>query len=164
MAEVEFIFNGTKEIIQCKENEIMKNICQNYIKKIDENQNNIYFSYNGIAGNKFDENLTFDQTINSEDKKRNRMSILVSTNESEEEENNIIKSKDIICPICGESIRIDIKDYKIALFECKNKHKIDNKFNQKLNKIITFIEVLIILYSLLVIPRFVNINYEILNI
>ena len=131
MAEVEFNYNGAKEIIQCKENEIMKNICQNFIKKIEENQNNIYFSYNGIAGSKFDENLTFGQTINSEDKKRNRMSILVSKNESEEEVNDIIKSKDIICPKCGESIKIDIKNYKITLFECKNKHRIDNiKFDE----------------------------------
>ena len=130
MAEVEFNFNEKKEIIQCKEYEIMKNICQNFIKKIDENQNDIYFSYNGIAGNKFDENLIFEQTINSEDKKSNRMSILVSTNENEEEVKDIIKSKDIICPICGESIRIDIKDYKITLFECKNKHRIDILFER----------------------------------
>jgi len=127
MAEVEFNFDGKKEIVQCEENEMMKNICQNFIKKIDENQKSIYFSYNGIAGNSFNENLTFDQMINSEDKKRNRMSILVSKNEIEEEEvKDIIKSKDIICPKCGESIKIDIKDYKITLFECKNKHKIDN--------------------------------------
>ena len=126
MAEVEFNYNGTKVIIQCKENEVMKNICQSFIKKIEEDKNNIYFSYNGNAGNKFDENLTFEQMINSEDKKRNKMNILVFKDEIEEEEvKDIIKSKDIICPICSESIRIDIKDYKITLFECKNKHKID---------------------------------------
>jgi len=127
MAEVEFNYKGSKVIIQCKEFEIMKDICQSFIKQIEEDKNKIYFSYNGNEGNTFDENLTFEQMINSEDKKRNKMNILVFKNEIKEEEvKDIIKSKDIICPICGQSIRIDIKDYKITLFECKNNHKIDN--------------------------------------
>ena len=37
-----------------------------------------------------------------------------------------IKSEDIICPQCGESIFITIKNYKINLFDCKNNHKINN--------------------------------------
>ena len=39
-----------------------------------------------------------------------------------------IKSKIIICPQCNENIKINIKDYKINLFECKNKHKINKIF------------------------------------
>ena len=39
---------------------------------------------------------------------------------------NKIKSKDITCPRCEESIFIGIKDYKINLFDCINKHKINN--------------------------------------
>ena len=46
MAEVEFNYKGSKIIIQCKENEIMKNICHNFIGKVKENKNNIYYSYN----------------------------------------------------------------------------------------------------------------------
>jgi len=128
MAEVEFNYNETKIIIQCKENEIMKNVCQSFITKIEENKNNIFFSYNGNAGNKFDENLTFKQMINPEDKKRNRMNILVFKNEIKEELKDMIKSKDIICPLCdeSESIRINIENYKIALFGCRNNHRIDN--------------------------------------
>ena len=123
LAEVEFNYKGTKVIIRCKENEIMKNICQSFKEKVKEDKNNLYFLY---IGSILDENLTFEQMINSEDKKRNRMSILVFKNELKEEELYIIKSKVIICPICGESIKIDIKDYKITLFECKNNHKIEN--------------------------------------
>ena len=131
MAEAEFNYEGLKIVIQCKENEIMKNICQDFIEKIKEDKNNIYFSYNGNEGNKFDENLTFEKMINSEDKKRNKMNILVFKNEIKEEEEvkDIIKSKYIICPICGESIRIDINNYKITLFECKNNHRIDIEKN-----------------------------------
>ena len=32
------------------------------------------------------------------------------------------KSKDIICPTCGENILISFKNYKISLLDCKNGH------------------------------------------
>ena len=46
---------------------------------------------------------------------------------------------EIKCPKCDERIRINFKDYKINLFECKNNHKFNNilledfKFNNKQN-------------------------------
>ena len=128
MSEVEFNYNGIKTIIQCKSNEKMKNICQHFANKIQINKNEIYFSYDGKAGIHFNEELTFEEMINKEDKKRNKMSILVYKNEfvGNEEENDIIKSKEIICPKCRENIRMDISEYKIVLNECKNGHKIEN--------------------------------------
>ena len=128
MSEVEFNYNGIITIIKCKLNEKMKNICQYFANEIKINKNEIYFSYNGKAGIQFDEELTFEEIINEEDKKRNKMSILVYKNEfiDNKGENDIIKSKEIICPKCGESIRMDIINYKIRLYECKNGHKIEN--------------------------------------
>jgi len=129
MVEAEFNYNGIKTIIQCNLDNKIKDICKNYLNKINEDKNNIYFSYNGNAGNKFKEKLTFKEMINSEDQKRNKMNILVFKNEIEEEkeeEKDIIKSKDIICPKCYESIKLQIIDYKIKLSECKNGHTIDN--------------------------------------
>ena len=128
MSEVEFVYNGTKTIIQCKSNEEMKNICQKFANKIHINKNDIYFSYDGKAGIQFNEELMFEEMINLEDKKRNKMSVLVFQNEfiEKKKENDIIKSKDIICPKCGESITMDIFNYKITLHDCKNKHKIKN--------------------------------------
>ena len=38
--------------------------------------------------------------------------------------------KEIICPKCQENIKINIKDYNICLFQCKNKHKLDLLFNE----------------------------------
>ena len=137
MSEVEFNYNGIKTIIQCKSNEKMKNICQNFANKIQINKNEIYFSYDGKAGIQFNEELTFEEMINKKDKKRNKMSILVLQNENiykEEEKNDIIKSKEIICPKCGENIRMDIIDYKITLYECKNRHKIENILLDKFEK------------------------------
>ena len=56
------------------------------------------------------------------------MNIIVSEYEilNEIRENDIIKSKNIICPSCKEYIKMDIKDFKINLYECKNRHAIKN--------------------------------------
>ena len=126
MVEVEFYYNGIKTKIQCKLNDKIKNICQKYLNKINEDKNDIYFSYNGNLLNIFNEELTFKEMMNSEDKKINKMKILVFKKEIENEEEDIIKSKDIICPTCGESIRIEVINFKIKLSECKNGHIIDN--------------------------------------
>ena len=39
---------------------------------------------------------------------------------------NSMKKRYIICPQCGEHSLISIKNYKISLYDCKNKHKNDN--------------------------------------
>ena len=44
----------------------------------------------------------------------------------ESSRNNIFTPKNIICPKCKENIRIQIEDYKIKLFQCKNNHVINN--------------------------------------
>ena len=127
MSQVEFTYQGIKTIIQCQLEDKMKNICDNYINKINLNKNTIYFLYNGKVYNQFDENLKLGDMMNSEDKKINKMNILVNENDNDDTiENNIVKSKDIICPKCKENIKMDIIDYKINLFEYKNGDKIDN--------------------------------------
>ena len=122
---VEFNFYGAKVTIQCKSDEKMKNIYEHYANKIQLDIKKIYFSYDGKAVDQFNEDLTLEDMINSEDKERNKMSILVFSNESTNND-NIIKSKVVICPICGESIRMDMINYKIKLSQCKNNHVIDN--------------------------------------
>ena len=42
--------------------------------------------------------------------------------DDQNQEQAIVKSKDIICPQCKESCRITIENYKIQLFECINGH------------------------------------------
>ena len=39
---------------------------------------------------------------------------------------NLIKSNEIICPDCYENLLLNIKDYKINLYNCKNNHKFNN--------------------------------------
>ena len=100
-------------------------ICPKCGEIIRMNIKDLYFSYGGKAGDQFNKELTFEEMINSEDKTRNKMNILVFRNELENC-NAKIKSKVVICPICGESIRMDITNCKIKLSQCINKHTIDN--------------------------------------
>ena len=46
--------------------------------------------------------------------------------EKEVQKDEKIKSKNIICPECKENIKMDIKDYKINLYDCKNGHRKEN--------------------------------------
>ena len=109
----------------------MKKIIQRFATKIQINNSKIFFIYNG---NIINEELNDNKIINKEDKKRNEMNILVNEKNFSIAEENIIKSKEIICPECKENIFINIKDYKINLFNCKNKHNINNILLQNYEK------------------------------
>ena len=127
MAEIEFIYNGTSSKIQCQLKDKMKDICESFANKAQIDKTKIYFLYNGKAITGSFQEMTFEQMVNSEDKKNYKMKILVNDNNPEPSDNpDIVKSKDIICPKCKENARIDIVNYKIKLSECKNKHKIEN--------------------------------------
>ena len=131
MAEVEFLYNGISTIIQCKEDQTLNEICNIFISKSQINESNINYVYNGKGGQQFNKSLTFNEIANTFDKTRKKMSILAISSsianadtEAEIENNTSIKSKNIICPKCGDDIKIkNIENYKIDLFECKNNHK-----------------------------------------
>ncbi len=126
MAEIEFIFNGIKTIIQTTLDEKMGNIIQRFIDKANLDKNKIFLSYSGKID--IDEELTFSKIANTIDIERKKMCILVHENHINPNPNpkDIVKSKIIICPKCKENIKMDIKDYKIRLYECKNGHDIEN--------------------------------------
>jgi len=128
MSEVEFRFNGLVTNIQCNENDIMKDIIKKFIIKTQLDINSLSFIY---GGEKINEEKTFSENLKFNDKDSKKMVILVYsiTENNKEEENNcnlFINSKEIICPTCGERSCIDIKDYKISFYGCKNDHKVDN--------------------------------------
>ena len=127
MSQVEFIYDGVSTVIQCNENEKLKEIIQKFKAKVEIDKNKpILYSYNANIG--INEELTFNEIVNSADKKRNKMSIVVFETEEqiEQKENDIILSKNIICPECKENIKMEIKDFKINLSDCKNGHKKEN--------------------------------------
>ena len=120
MAEVIFKYNGIDKLIQCKIEDKFKDICQKFCIKSQKDLNNLIFIYGGETLNL---DLKFNEVANQIDKKNLKMNILVKDKNTIiiNKNKGIIKSKDIICPKCGEICLIDFKDYKIILNNCKNK-------------------------------------------
>ena len=108
MAQVEFQYNSISTIIQCNEDQKMSEICNNFISKSNLDENNLNFIYNGIAGKQFDKNLTFNQMANSLDKTKKKMNILVINNTiiDNNDEDALVRAKNIICPKCVVDIKI----------------------------------------------------------
>ena len=125
MVEVIFNYKGINTIIQCNINDKMKDIINRFLIKIgkNENDNNLLYIYDA---NIINYELTFIQQANEIDKYRNKMNILVKSNNDNNKEIKEIISNDIICPECGENILMEIKDFKINLYRCKNNHKLNN--------------------------------------
>jgi len=102
----------------------MKDICSKFASKSQFDMKNLYFIY---GSNILNLELAYNELINEIDKDRNSMSILVYENNNKIIKNDgTIKSKDIICPKCGENCLIEINNYKIKLYDCKNGHNINN--------------------------------------
>ena len=120
--EIEFNYQGQITIIQCNIKDNLNNIFQNFINRTNIDINLIYFAY---IGNIIEGNSIIEKIINSTDKERKKMNILVNNKDDKDDNTMIIKPKDISCPKCGEISRINITDYKILL-QCKNKHNLRN--------------------------------------
>ena len=127
MSEIFFLYRSTKTMIECKKDELMKEICQKFANKVAININDLYFLYNG---NKINEDNTFAQQAISEDNTRNKMNIYVYECNDLKTKENKVKSNDIICPECGELSLLKISDYKINLSNCKNGHTKELFFNE----------------------------------
>ena len=76
MAQVVFSFNGNDIIIQCNINEKMEEILKKFCIKVGKEINSLYFIYSGNYLN--NDELTFEEIANKEDKERNKMNILVT--------------------------------------------------------------------------------------
>ena len=129
LIQIELNFNGVNTTVQTGKDEKLKDISKSFRFKAKAEDKALIFMYNGnIIQN---DELTFNEVANLEDKKRNKMNLLVVEAEFTTQfqtEEIIIKANNIICPKCNEDIKLNIKDYTINLFECKNKHDIDNIF------------------------------------
>ena len=122
--EVSFTYKGTEIIIQSQSSEQMNEICKRFVYKVGININSVFFIYDG---KKIDGELTFFQLANENDKKENKMKVLVYDIGKITNTGDFSKSKEIICPQCGdENMLINIKNYRISLSGCKNGHNTDN--------------------------------------
>ena len=117
-------------MIQCQEDQKLIDIFNNFSKKVKIDENCIYYFYDGHSISPNEKGKTFLEIANSLDKERKKMNVLVYENTNEDNDNNqekrIIKSKNIICPKCNESINMKMDNYKINLFGCKNNHTFNN--------------------------------------
>ena len=118
MIQTNFIFEGQNIAIQCNKNEVMKEIFKKFEVKFNIENKSVYYLYNG---NEINKEIKLEQIIGN----TNNINIIVNSIK-DIKSNYLINNKYIKCPECKENIRIKIKDYKIQLYDCKNKHNIDN--------------------------------------
>ena len=122
MVTIEFDECGIKTEIQTNEKITLNDIINKFCLKTKKNKDEIIFIY---GGNIIDEKKTFVDLANSQDKERKKASIIIFNTNSSSNKNKKL-SKYIICPTCSETTRFNINNFKIKLFDCVNKHVIDN--------------------------------------
>ena len=123
MPNISFNCEGVETTFSCNNNEIMKDIFQNYATRENLDMKKLIFLYNG---NEINQEKNLEEIMNGFDKQRDAMNILVVKVYEEVINDNIIKSEDIICPKCQENTFIELKDFKINLHGCKNGHNLYN--------------------------------------
>ena len=129
MFSIGFSFYQAITAIQCDINEDLLSVCLKFAAKTNIQINNVGFLYNGEKIDEFDFQSTFSEVANSFDKKRKIIPISFFEKGSkliDNSNNNIIISRDIICPLFKEIIRMKIDYYKITFYECKSEHEINN--------------------------------------
>ena len=137
MLKLIFNYKGLETVIQCNIYEEMEEVLKKYKSKmeIEIEIDNVYYLYNGDKINK--ENK-LEEIINNEDRRINKMVILVDDLNEKEDNNNIIETKGIICPECSENVIININEYKLIM-KCNNNHNniiLLKEYNNIINNII----------------------------
>ena len=122
MVEIIFNFNQNPVIIQCNENDILKNIIETFSHKAKEKPSKLCFLFSG-KNLDINSNQKIGEVFNKEIRNKSNIQILVYNFGTQ---STILKnfkiSKDIICPNCKQESQIEIKDYKISFYGCKNGH------------------------------------------
>ena len=132
MAQIEFQYNEINNVIQCHIDEKIEDICNKFLTVSKINANEIEYYYDGKKI--IDKNLTFNQLANPVDKMRKKMNIII-IDKNLYLDDKIVQSKDVICPVCHEPIKMNINNYKINLFDCKHNHINNNILLKEFKKI-----------------------------
>ena len=132
MNKVDFTYNDDKFIVQCSNEDKMKDIISRFLTKAGKERQNIVFLYNGLMIN---EELTFTQCANRLDRSRNYMNIVVVEGQSSVDDSvNLKKSNYIICPQCQENSILNINNFKLSITGCTKGHKTENLELKELEK------------------------------
>ena len=119
MVEIEFDLNQEIIVVQAKLNDIFQVAIDSYVKKSLLDPNSIYFLANGRQINP---NETVESQMSNINKTNKRMKVLVQFLKKDTIVDVTIKSNEIICSRCKEPCLLEIEDYKIKLYKCKNNH------------------------------------------
>ena len=119
MVEIEFDLNQESIVVQVNLNDIFQVAIDSYIKKSLLDPNSIFFLANGRQINP---NETVESQMSNINKANKRMKVLVQFLKKDTIVDVTIKSNEIICSKCKEPCLLEIEDYKIKLYKCKNNH------------------------------------------
>ena len=124
MPKIEFLFESYRIVENCNDEDLIKDICNIFARKVNKNINNLHFYY---SGKKISLDLKYSEIVNQIDKERKCISVLVnSINDNLNNKKVMVDSPYPICQYCQENVRIEIKDYKINILDCKNGHHVNN--------------------------------------
>ena len=125
MVQVEFEYEQVRTIIQVNLTDTFSKALQNYKNKRNINLENKFFVANAKNIQKTD---IIKNIMSSIDKRNKSIKVLVYDDEEDNINNNpnLIKSKDIVCPECKEICKFEINNYKIKFYGCKNVHIKEN--------------------------------------
>ena len=96
MSETKIVFNfeGKDLIIQCSQEDKIKDICQKFVTKIGSDLNSLLFLY---GGNRMNMELKFKEQANSMDIDKKEMKVLVYKQVND----------DFTCPNCNTKIKLN---------------------------------------------------------
>ena len=128
MSEIKILYNGFETIIQYQSNEKLKEIFKKFKNKIKAENKEIVYLYNG-------ELIKDDNIILSQLTSEQTITILAFDSYNMPTNiNTLIKSDNVICPICKESAILEEKDYKLIIYGCQNDHITKNILINEFNK------------------------------
>ena len=122
---INITYSGCSSKFEFEQREKMGKVVETFFNKSGlNNTDSIFFLYSGSL---VDKNLIIKKILNFDDKSRKKMDVLAYNmlEESGVNKSIIKKSKQIICPTCGESAKIKIKNCKLSICECKLHHNKD---------------------------------------
>ena len=129
MAEVKIVYNGYQAIIYYQPNEKLKDIFERFKIKLNVENKNIVYLYNGEIIK--DENIILSQLTSEK-----TITILAyDSNNLPTNINNFIKKDYVICPKCKESAILEEKDYKLIIYGCQNEHITKNILINEFNNL-----------------------------
>jgi hypothetical protein len=129
MSEVKISYNGKVVIMQYQANEKLESIFNKFKAKIYPANKDLVYSYKDEIIN--DKNITMSELTSD----KNIIIKVFDSNDTSTNDNNLVKSDYVICPICKESaILEEEKDYKLKIYGCENEHITENILINQFNK------------------------------